>query len=53
MNNESFIENYLWIIVLVILLFTAFVGYTLNKNIDPDEIDEEEEDEFKENTHED
>jgi hypothetical protein len=43
--QNNFIENYLWLFVIVILLFTCFVGYILNKHIDPNEIEEEDEEE--------
>ena len=53
MISDSFMQDNLWIMVMVVLLFTAFVGGILNKNIDPNEIEEdeeeEEEDEFKSN----
>jgi hypothetical protein len=48
MGNEDFMKDYLWIIVMVGLLFVAFVGYTVNQ--DPEE---EEEDNLNNDEHED
>lgn len=46
--SDAFIKDYMWILIVLVLIFTVFIGYTLNKNIDPSEI-EEEEDEFNTN----
>lgn len=43
MVSDEFMKEYLWVVVLVILLLTCFIGYALNKNIDPNEVDNEEE----------
>lgn len=43
MVSDEFMKEYLWVVVLAILLLTAFIGYALNKNIDPNEVDNEEE----------
>ena len=51
MNNECFIEDYLWIVAVVILAFTIYVAYLLNKNTDPSEIDEDYDDEDEEHYH--
>lgn len=48
MVSDDFMKEYLWVIMLVVLLLIAFIVYALNKNIDPEEAD----DESKENTHE-
>jgi type II secretory pathway component PulF len=44
MNAESFIEDYLWLVVLIIIAFTIFVAYLLNKNIDASECEEGDDD---------
>lgn len=43
MVSDEFMKEYLWVVVLAVLLLTAFIGYALNKNIDPNEVDNEEE----------
>lgn len=48
MSLDSFMEKYLWLIVIGILIFSVIVGWILNTNIDPSEIEEEEE--LKNNT---
>lgn len=45
MSSECFIEDHLWIVIVVILAFTLYVSYLLNKNTDPEDIDDDEEDE--------
>ncbi len=50
MVSDEFMHDYFWIVIMVVLLFTAFVGGILNKNIDPNEIEEDDEkDEFNSN----
>lgn len=41
--SDEFMKENMWIIVLVVLLFVAFVGYGLNKNIDPSECEDDQE----------
>jgi hypothetical protein len=54
MVSDDFMHDYLWILVIVVLLFTAFIGGILNKNIDPNEIEDDEEEELNsDNTDED
>jgi hypothetical protein len=43
--QNNFIEDNLWIFVMAILVFTCFVAYNLNKNIDPSEEEEEDQEE--------
>jgi uncharacterized membrane protein len=43
MISDTFMHDYSWILMGVIIVFTAFIGYILNKNIDPDEIDQDDE----------
>lgn len=37
METDNFMKDNLWIMLIVVLLFTAFVAYVLNKNNDPEE----------------
>ncbi len=43
--SEDFLKNHMWILVIIILVFTIYVGYILNKNIDPSEIEEDKDEE--------
>jgi cytoskeletal protein RodZ len=48
--NEAFIKDHLWIVIVIVVGFTAFVGYLLNKNSDPSEEWEDDEDNNNENS---
>ncbi len=48
MDSETFIGNYLWIAVLIIIAFTIFVAYLLNQNIDESELEDDEEEDIDE-----
>ena len=49
--QNSFIEDNLWIFVIGILVFTCFIAYTLNKNTDPSEEEEDEDNINLDGTH--
>jgi hypothetical protein len=51
MNSTDFVKDYLWVGILIIVGFTAYVAYLLNQNIDPS--DAEEDDDLNQDTHED
>lgn len=48
---NSIIEDHLWIVAVIVLAFTIYVSYLLNKNNDPEDIDDEDLDEEDEHYH--
>jgi hypothetical protein len=49
MELDDFMKDYLWIVAVVIIIFTIIIAKILNTNIDPDEIEQEDEYELNKN----
>lgn len=47
MELDAFMKDYLWIVAIVIVIFTIIIAKFLNTNIDPDEIEDNKEDEYE------